>query len=270
MSQPDFDYDVVDPKAVEQTVPLYPVAQWHNGQQALKALGGVQFTGGVVLPAKHLSEGFTLSGWGSERITFRSGREEQALTSKRTVLAPIRTRFRWFARQGTETAYYPRHAYVMGANMRGHLQVLAAVQGASEPVVITFKGKASQTFENAMKDFGVKVVQAANRRAPKGKALPRYAFWMTVTPGPHTKAGSSGQESVVTLPLLELPLEISEEYLRSLYVGRDSLIRFQEWHQEAGPWVDAWEKSGVEHAEAGTDHVFGEEDPSGVVPGQGV
>ena len=41
MSQPDFDYDVVDPAAADKTVPVYPVAQWFNGQKALKALGGV-------------------------------------------------------------------------------------------------------------------------------------------------------------------------------------------------------------------------------------
>ncbi|MDA8423454.1 MAG: hypothetical protein M0Z89_09000 [Nitrospiraceae bacterium] len=260
MSNSDFDYDVVDPNASEQTVPVYPVAQWHNGQQALKALGGVQFSGGVVLPEKYLSDGSSFPGWTKERMTFRSGKEENALTAHKISIAPIRTRFRWFARQGSETAYYPRNAFVMGANMRGHLQVLAAVQGASEPVVITFKGKASQAFESLLKDFGAKVVQAANRQAPKGKALPRYAFWMPIAPGPHTKAGGAGHESVVTLPTLGLAADITPEYLRSLYIGRDSLIRFQEWHQEAGAWVDAWEKSGMEHGEIATDH---DEEPDG-------
>jgi hypothetical protein len=260
MTASDFDYDVVDPNASEQVVPLYPVAQWHNGQQALKAMGGVQFTGGVVLPEKYLADGAAFPGWAKERMIFRSGKEEAALTAHKVSIAPIRTRFRWFARQGNETAYYPRHAFVMGANMRGHLQVLAAVQGAVDPIVITFKGKASQAFESLLKDFGTKVVQTANRQAPKGKALPRYAFWMPVAPGPHTKAGGAGHESVVTLPVLGLPGEITLEFLRSLYVGRDNLIRFQEWYQEAGPWVDAWEKSGVEHAEHAGDH---EEDLDG-------
>jgi hypothetical protein len=254
MSQPDFDYDVVDPNAAEQSVPVYPVAQWHNGQKSLKALGGVQFTGGVILPKKHLPDGFALPGWTEERITFRSGKEESALTAREVALAPVRTRFRWFARQGNETAYFPRNAFVMGANMRGHLQVLVAVKGAAEPVVITFKGKASQAFEAALKDFSAKVVQAANRQAPKGKALPRYAFWMTISPGPHAKAGSAGQEAMVTLPTLGLPAEITKEHMRSSYVGRDNLIRFQEWHQEAEPWAEAWEKPGLEHAEPFFDY----------------
>jgi hypothetical protein len=260
MSQSDFDYDVVDPKAAEQIIPVYPVAQWHNGQQALKALGGVQFTGGVVMPKRHLPEGFAFPGWIEERITFRSGKEETALTSREVALAPIRTRFRWFVRQGNETAYFPRNAYVMGANMRGHLQVLAAIQGGDPPIVITFKGKASQAFETALKDFSAKVVQAANRQAPKGQALPRYAFWMLISPGPHSKAGSGGQDAMVTLPTLGLPAEMTREQLRSAYVGRDNLIRFQEWQQEASPWVEAWEKHGSEHAESAFDH---DDEPDG-------
>ena len=253
MNLPDFDFDVVDPKAADQSVPVYPVAQWHNGQQAMKALGGVQFTGGVVLPKKYLPDGFALAGWKEERITFRSGKEESALTAREVGFAPIRTRFRWFARQGNETAYFPRNAFVMGANMRGHLQMLVAVKGAAEPIVITFKGKASQAYETSLKDFSAKVVQAANRHAPKGKALPRYAFWMTISPAPHSKAGSAGQEAVVTLPTLALPAEITREYLQASYVGRENLVRFQEWHQEAEPWVEAWEKTAVEHAETASD-----------------
>jgi hypothetical protein len=260
MSSSDFDYDVVDPNAAEEVVPVYPVAQWHNGQQALRALGGVQFTGGVILPKKYLPDGFTLPCWTTERITFRSGKEETAFTSHNVTIAPIRTRFRWFVRQGTETCYYPRQAFVMGANMRGHLQVLAAVQGADEPIVITFKGKASQSFEMLLKDFSGKVLSAANQHAPKGKALPRYAFWMPLAPGPHSKAGSSGQESIVTPPTLGLPADISEEYVQSMYVGRENLIRFQEWHQQAAPWTDAWEKTGAVHADTVSDH---EDEPDG-------
>jgi hypothetical protein len=254
MSQSDFDYDVVDPNATEQSVPVYPVAQWHNGQQALKIVGGVQYAGGVILPTKYLSDGFTLSGWVTERITFRSGKEETALTAQKIIMAPIRTRFRWFVRQGNETIYYPRNAFVMGANMRGHLQVFTAVHGADEPIVITFKGKASQSFEALLKDFATRVVQVANRQAPKGKSLPRYAFWMNIVPGPHTKAGSTGQESIVTLPTLALPAEITREYLRTIYTGRDNLIRFQEWFQQADTWVEAWEKTGVEQAESASDY----------------
>ncbi len=253
MSQPDFDYDVVDPNAAERAIPVYPVAQWHNGQRALKAAGGVQYAGGAILPARYLPDGLRIPSWSTERITFRSRKEESTLTADKVVMAPIRMRFRWFAQQGTETVYFPRSAYVMGAHMRGHLQVLAAIQGADEPVVVTFKGKASQAFEALMRDFSAKVVHAANRLAPKEKALPRYAFWMSIAPGPHTKAGSNGQEAFVTLPALALPADISRDLLRSIYVGRENLIRFQEWYREAEPWVDVWEKTGVEPADAASE-----------------
>lgn len=237
----DFDYDVVDPDAVEQSIPSYPVAQWHNGKPGLKSVGGVQYSGGVVLPAKYLPSGLMIDGWIMEEMSFVSGKEETVLATRRIILAPIRTRFRWFVKQGEETIYYPRNAYVAGANMRGHVQVLSAVHGIDEPIVVTFKGKASQAFEALIKDYNTKVVHTANRTAPKGKPLPRYAFWMTIIPGTHWKVGKTGQESVVTLPTLALPTDITKEYLLSCYVGRDNLVRFQEFYRQADTWANAWE-----------------------------
>jgi hypothetical protein len=245
MSGVDFDFDVVDPAASEVTAPAYPIAQWHNGQQTLKALGGVPYTGGLVLPSKYLPDGFAIPNWTLTQMTFRSGKEESALTAQKAMIAPIRSRFRWFVNQAGVVTNFPRSAYAAGSNMRGHLQVLSAVQGLDEPIVITFKGKASQTFENLLKDFMTRVVQLANRHAPKGRALPRYAFWMTLAPGPHTKAGNAGQEAVVTLPTLALPLDVTLDYARSIYVGRDNLLAFQDWYRQAEPWAAEWDKTGA-------------------------
>lgn len=238
----EFDYDIVDPDATEQTVPTYPVAQWYNGQQGLKAIGGVSYTGGVILPAKYLAGGLIPDGWTTGAVTFRSGKEETVATTQKIVFAPIRTRFRWFSKQGDETIYYPRNAFSPGVNMRGHLQILSAVRGIDEPITLTFKGKASQTCEALTKDFDMKVVYAANRTAPKGKTLPRYAFLMTIIPGAHTKVGNTGHESVVTPPTVVLPADITREYLMSCYVGRDNLVRYQEWYMQADAWASAWEE----------------------------
>jgi hypothetical protein len=249
MTSSDFDFDIVDPTATESSAPTYPIVQWHNGQQSLKALGGVQYTGGLVLPLKYLSNGFAIPNWTPTQMTFRSGKEESALTTQKAVITPIRSRFRWFVNHAGVVTYFPRNAYTASSNMRGHLQVLAALQGLDEPVVITFKGKASQTFESLLKDFTARVVQLANRHAPKGRTLPRYAFWMTLAPSPHTKAGNSGQEAVVTLPSLALSLDLTLDYARSVYVGRDNLIRFQDWYRQAEPWATEWEKTGTGSAD---------------------
>ena len=237
----DFDFDIVDPDAAEQSVPTYPIAQWYNGQQALKPMGGVQYTGGVILPAKYLTGGLIPDGWTTGEVTFRSGKEETVVTTQKIVFAPIRTRFRWFVKQGDETIYHPRNAYSPAVNMRGHLQVLSAVHGADEPIVITFKGKASQAFESLIKDFDIKVMSVANHKAPKGKPLPRYAFWMTIVPGPHSKAGNAGRESLITPPTLVLPDIITREYLLSCYAGRENLERAQEWYRQADTWASAWD-----------------------------
>lgn len=237
----DFDHDVVDPDATERAVPSYPVAQWHNGQPGMKSVGGVQYTGGVILPTKHLSDKIAPAGWTAGKVAFQSGGEESAWTTQEIAFAPIRTRFRWFIKKGDETIYYPRSTYASGSNMRGHVQALSAVQGIEEPVVVTFTGKGSQTFEWLLKDFDIKVMQAANRTAPRGKPLPRYAFWMTVVPGPHTKVGTGGQVSTVTQPNLVLPEDVTRDYLLSCYVGRDNLLRFQDWYRQADAWAGAWE-----------------------------
>lgn len=238
---PDFDYDIVDPDAADQSASLYPVAQWHNGKQGLKSAGGVRYGGGVILPTKYLPDGLVPDGWKIEEIIFDSGNEEAVAATQKIVVAPIRSRFHWFVRQGEETVYYPRNAYAAEANMRGHLQVLSAIRGIDEPIVITFKGKASQTFEALLKDFDMKVTWIANRTAPKGKRLPRYAFWMTINPGAHLKVGTGAQKSIVTLPTLVLPDNITREYLLSCYVGRDNLVRSQEWYRQADTWASAWE-----------------------------
>lgn len=238
-SEADFDFDIVDPDAADQSAPLYPVAQWFNGKPALKAVGGVQYSGGVILPAKYLPYGLMVDGWTIGEMSFGSGKEETVLTTQRLIFAPIRGRFRWFVKQGEETIRYPRSAFASG--MRGHLQVLSAVKGIDEPIVITFKGKASQAFGSLAKDFATKVVHTANRTAPKGKPLPCYAFWMTVIPGAHSKAGKTGQEAVVTLPTLTLPNDITREYLMSCYVGRKNLGNFQEIYRQADAWAGAWE-----------------------------
>lgn len=241
MTQP-FDYDAVDAR-VNDAAPLhFPIAQWLHGQPRLAALGGVPHTGGVVLPAKYLPEGVTLPGWTRRPVNFESGQREDALSAARVAIAVLRTRFRWFVRQEGVQAHFPRAAYESGRGMRGHLQVLCAVYGHPDPIVITFKGKASQQFETLQRDFAGKVLGPANRAAPAGQRLPAFAFWMTVVPGPHTKAGAKGQESIITPPSLDLPDPVSDEYLQRVYVGREALLRFQALWHESEPWAALWDR----------------------------
>lgn len=251
------DLDVVDQTTIEATGPLYPVAQWLHGDPKLAAAGGVAHTGGVILPAKYLDDSIAPApGWSRTTVAFSSGKSEAVLAAQKPRLAVIRTRFRWFVVQGGQVSYAPRSAYREG--MRGHVQVLALARGFEFPIVVTFKGKASQEFERLAKAFQA-AVDAASAPLLKGKQgrFPRFAFYMPLVPGPHVKVGQKGQESIITPPILALPeVKVDADVLKKLYIGREALVAAQAYYHAAAAWAAAWDKGGAEAEngeEQGTD-----------------
>jgi hypothetical protein len=247
------DLDVVDHSTVESTGPLYPVAQWLHGDPKLAAAGGVAHTGGIILPNKYLDDSTAPApGWSRTNVAFSSGKSETVLAAQKPRLAVIRTRFRWFVVYNGVTTYYPRSGYIADSGMRGHVQALCGLHGFDFPVVVTFKGKASQEFERLLRDFSQKVQDAAHRllrdRSSGGQAarFPRFAFYMRLAPGPHIKVGQKGQESIITPPVLELPNAITEDYLGKVYVGRERLMAFQQIYHDAAEWAAAWDRPGAE------------------------
>jgi hypothetical protein len=158
------DLDIVDQTTVEVTGSTYPVAQWLHGDPKLAAAGGVAHTGGIILPAKYLDEGIAPApGWSRTTVGFSSGKSESVLAAQKPRLAVIRTRFRWFVVYNGVTTFYPRSGYVAESGMRGHVQALCGIHGFDFPIVVTFKGKASQEFERLLREFSQKVQEAANR-----------------------------------------------------------------------------------------------------------
>jgi hypothetical protein len=252
------DLDIVDQTTVEAAGPAYPVAQWLHGDPKLAAAGGVAHTGGIILPAKYLDEGIAPApGWTRTTVAFSSGKSEDVLAAQKPRLAVIRTRFRWFVVYNGVTTFYPRAGYVAESGMRGHVQALCGLHGFDFPVVVTFKGKASQEFERLLREFSQKVQEAAHRLSrEKGPAarvngtapnrFPRFAFHMRLAAGPHVKVGQKGQESIITPPVLDLPSVISEDYLSKVYVGRERLMDFQQVFHEAADWSAAWDRPGAE------------------------
>lgn len=242
------DLDVVDPAAVESSAPQYPVAQWLHGDPKLAAVGGIGHTGGLILPTKHIDESLTPpAGWSRTTVAFSSGKSENVLACARPYLAVIRQRFRWFAIFNGVATYYPRSAYAPG--LRGHVQVLALARGFDFPIVVTFKGKASQEFERLAKAFQA-AVDGASGPLLKGKLgrFPRFAFYLPLVPGPHVKVGQKGQESIITPPTLALPEKVDAETLKKLYIGREALVSAQAYYHAAAEWAAAWDKGGAEES----------------------
>lgn len=252
------DLDIVDQATVETAGAAYPVAQWLHGDPKLAASGGVAHTGGIILPAKYLDDSVAPApGWTRTTVGFSSGKSEAVLATQKPRLAVIRTRFRWFVVYNGVTTFYPRSGYVAESGMRGHVQALCGIHGFDFPVVVTFKGKASQEFERLLREFSQKVQEAAYRLtreraaaagvAPNGQnRFPRFAFFMRLAPGPHIKVGQKGQESIITPPVLELPSVIGDEYLSKIYVGRERLVELQQSYHDAAEWASAWDRPGAE------------------------
>lgn len=252
------DLDIVDPATVETTGPAYPVAQWLHGDPKMAAAGGVAHTGGIILPAKYLDDSVAPApGWSRATVAFSSGKSEAVLAAPKPRLAVIRTRFRWFVTYNGLTTFHPRSGYVAESGMRGHVQALCGVHGFDFPIVVTFKGKASQEFERLLREFSQKVQEAAYRLtrergaaagvAPNSQSrFPRFAFYLRLAPGPHIKVGQKGQESIITPPVLELPSVVSDEYLSKIYVGRERLMDLQQIYHDAAEWAAAWDRPGAE------------------------
>lgn len=255
------DLDAIDHSTVEAAGPSYPVAQWLHGDPKLAAAGGVAHTGGLILPTKYLDdEQAPPPGWMRSNVAFSSGKSESVLACQKPRLAVIRTRFRWFVTYNGVTTYYPRSGYIADSGMRGHVQALCVPYGFDFPIVVTFKGKASQEFERLLREFSQKVQDGAHRllvakapKAPNGQPpavkYPRFAFYLRLAPGPHVKVGQKGQESIITPPVLELPSALTEDYLGKTYVGRDRLIAMQQVYHDAAEWVSAWDRAGTEEEE---------------------
>lgn len=241
------DADVIDPQTVENVGPAYPMAQWLNGDPKLAAVGGVVHTGGVILPRKYVDDAVAPpAGWTQANVAFSSGKTEPVFEAHKPVLAVIRMRFRWFVTYNGVTTFYPRSGYVADSGMRGHIQALCGVRGFDFPIVLTFKGKASQEFEKLVRDFTQKTQDATRGE----KKFPRFAFYLKLAPGAHQKVGQKGQESIITPPTLELPDISSHERLEKIYVGRDVLVAYQEHYRAASEWAAAWERPGAEESEA--------------------
>lgn len=247
------DLDAVDPSTVESSAGLYPVAQWLHGDPKLAAVGGVAHTGGIILPDKYVPSDLPVPpGWARTQITFSNGKSEPVLATQKPRLAVVRTRFRWFINFNGVTTHYPRSGYVANSGMRGHLQVLTSARGFDFPIVVTFKGKASQAFEILLREFSQKSTEAAVRLArakdpsAKPKRFPRFAFYLALAPAPHIKVGQKGQESIITPPTAAWPEVMAEDYLAKAYVGREKLMELQEIFLDSADWAAAWDQAGSE------------------------
>lgn len=244
----DYAWEYTDETAQEAEELRLPRVTWYNGNSKMKTAGGIVYTGGMTARRESLGDGLEIPNWtiGSFDV---DGKTIETLENTYPVITVVRYRRRWAKFNGNTC----EHWYPMTGEYRDgyKIQVEAAgfIKGFDSPARFDLKGHASTALLDAMRDHAGKIVTVANKNAPQGKALPAYAFWLRLKPGKHQMVGK-GKQSEATLPELLTDKEITEAYVRSLYVGKDAMIRSQAFFHELDGWAKEWsDKAATQNSE---------------------
>lgn len=268
MPEHTYDYDVADQSARDVERVSYPLIFWKNGDSKMKKLGGFAYTGGFFFADTEIEKAGVQTGtlgdtWIKESFQGDKSEEVTGLYANRAAIALVRTRSRW-VKKGERVEVLPITAkYEPGFRMQ--MQAAGFVKGHPGLLTFSFKGYAVSGLKNEWN--GIKptiqshinrIVSIANAKAPEGKKLPPYAFWLKVQAGPHVTVGKPGNSSDATLPILYLPKEVTEEYVHGCYVGRENLIAFQKAYHDLEDWAKEWDGAGNQ---SGYPNLNSDEDP---------
>lgn len=257
----DFDFteavDLVDQETVEVGGASYPPIQWVNGKPSNKKAGDISYTGGWFIASEN-APGAMPDGWEPCELVHDMGDTTEGFAIRDITVALVRTRARWFyTGSDGSRAYVPWDQFERGMGMRGHRQVLVCVKGLEDtPMMLTMKGMASATFDEAVRLFVRNVISPANALV-RPKRWPHRAFWITLGPQRDgqgnpvfTVVGRGEQTQKITLMTSDAPPKpLDKQGLQQRFVGRDLLARLQEWWEEADEWVHAWDQAGKEGEE---------------------
>lgn len=251
----DYAFEYVDENAQEAEELRLPRVTWYNGNSKMKAAGGIIYTGGMTARRESLGENVEIPNWTLGSFD-AEGKTIETLENTYPVITVIRYRRRWAKFNGnTCEHWYP----ITGEYQDGYkIQIEAAgfIKGFDSPVRFDLRGHASTALLDAMRDHAGKIVSVANRNAPQGKSLPAYAFWLRLKPGKHQMVGK-GKQSEATLPELLIDREITDEYVRALYLGKDAMIRSQQFFHELDSWAAEWNgKAPASHSHSENDEAY--------------
>lgn len=233
----DFDWNDVDSNAQDVVRFSAPVVFWMHGKSEMEEAGGVKFTGGFFFTYEQAGEGADIPDW--KESWFKGDKDKiYGLATRTAKIALVRSRRRWFQEIGGRMHYQPWNKYQEG--FRAQMQSIGFISGYEAPVCFSFKGMLVSHIEEIVRYHTSKVVALANQTAPQGKKLPAYALWMNVTAGKHSEAGKGNKTHEVTMPELWLPKTINLDLARSLYVGKEQLLRSQALYHELDSWAQEW------------------------------
>jgi len=259
----------IEEQMVNDVGPMFPLLQWHTGDQKMKKAGGLDYTGGFFIKADAIDDATMLAGgWEKTTWTHDNGAEDAGWHRRQAGLAIIATRRRWevFQENSNRPLTFAWKNYEKAKTQgrpTGRLQVLCLVKGleSAGPVVLSLRGMSALSFEGrggdtaaAVGKFQATVITAANLASQgKGqrKRWPLFAFWLPVgadrekdgTPI-FTKVGQGNNTSQICLPVaLGLPAKPADVNLNTFYVGNDLLEECKRiWGEAENNWTHAWDE----------------------------
>lgn len=207
-------------------------AQWHNGDRKLKKLGGILFTGGLLIEKKADLP------YPTETVDLEN-KEVTAYTFQEASLSIFGYRLRYFSGEGKDRKYYAyrdyRQATAEGHKLRGNLQMFAFLD--DNPLIISFNGTASTEIIQQLK----RIKEALALTEKNGSTQPLHAFKLTLTPGEHVAKGN-GKQSEATPPNLNLPSEFDRDWFLSRFVSKECLTQLNTHAAAFTEWANQWYK----------------------------
>jgi hypothetical protein len=257
----------IDQSMISDAGPIYPIMQWHTGDQKMKKAGGMDYLGGFFIKSDAIDdELMTKAGWEKTSWTHADGKEESGWWKRQVAISVISMRKRWevYPDGGGRPLVFPWKSYdkaKAAGKASGRLQILTLVRGLEDAgaIVLTLRGMSALAFEGNNRDslgclgrFQQTVITAANLTTQASrKKWPLFAFWLPVGANRDAKdepvfdkvgSGNSTRHIITPIPL-GLPNKPQEvKNLGAFYVGNELLEVAKNLFVDASTtWVTAWD-----------------------------
>lgn len=234
MSSSDFNVDGFSftPDTPQRDEEMYPRIWWYNGSKQ----GGTN--GHFYTTEREFPEG--LPTWQQvDRYEDEVGYKADALR-----IAVIRRRSQAYSEdRSTGNTVKTWHTHYK-PGLRIYTEILCLVDGIAEPVVWVVKGMLGKHV--TAKNSGLLAIHAeytVRQAIPTWKGegtVPQWAFWCPIA-APTTDKGKpvytdTGYGSHVTLPKLDMDVNVTRDVLKSLFVGRELLEYGLTVYQSTAEW----------------------------------
>ena len=218
-----------------------PTVWWMNGQnnqkQLVKVNGPAPYFGGWAANADELELAPDIPpSFVKATLTNRQGQEYDVYTTRLVSVAVIAKRQKW----------------VVDDTGRGksHVNLLCYLASASKekgytpwgPVVLSGKSLSGKKVLDALSDFE----KRTRTLRAQAKGIPAWFFYATLgTFGDkpvQEMAGKGDKQSPITPCQVWLPDTITEDNLKSWFVGEDIAAAMMEFKHQAKDWLEDWKK----------------------------